>query len=183
MQGGDGLPGAVSEHQRGTRATRLSAGANDIRLLYSDGAMETQRACKDIGLVHEISRPGDAPNNGTIERASQETFARAAACLLQAGLPARLWVFAAPCYCALYGNDARATRSRWSVARGSELRANAYHSSARGMLPIKDKEGRDGDARASSAGGRVCRLPHAPWVKEVFGVFGVGLGGSRALTL
>ena len=86
------------------------------KLFYSDGAPELHAACRALGITHEVSTPGQSQNNGIIERTHQEAQAGVAACLLQAGLPAQFWTFAAPCYCHLVNTDSGQGTSRWKAA-------------------------------------------------------------------
>ena len=41
-----------------------------IKVFYTEGAPEFERACADLQICHETSRPGDSKNNGIIERLS-----------------------------------------------------------------------------------------------------------------
>ena len=71
-------------------------GVRAFKLLYIDGAAEFKSSRRAMHICHETSQPGISRNSGIIERASQDTQLGTAACLLQAGLPAQLWPFAAP---------------------------------------------------------------------------------------
>ena len=100
------------QHFRGTRR---------IKLLYSGGARELHAVCRQLGITHETSSPGQSQNNGIIERTNQEVEVGVAACLLQAGLPAQFWTFAAPCYCRLLNKAPWQGVSRWYKALGDEF--------------------------------------------------------------
>ncbi len=71
-------------------------------------------ACKKEHILWEHSQPGVPQTNALIERANQDILQGTRTLLLQAGLPACFWTFAAPCYCLLDNTaEKKETVSSW----------------------------------------------------------------------
>ncbi len=68
-------------------------------MLYTDKAPQFAEVCRLDRIVPETSQPGVPQTNGIIERTNQDIVVGSRALLAQAGMPACLWIFAAPCDC------------------------------------------------------------------------------------
>ena len=102
-------------------AVQQFKGTYTVKLFYSDGAHEFRAMCRQLGITHEVSSPGQSQNNGIIERTNQEVEIGTAASLMQAGLPRPFWTFAAPCYCHLLNINPWQGTSKWLKAFGEDF--------------------------------------------------------------
>eukprot|EP00972_Heterocapsa_arctica_P076322 11259980-Heterocapsa_arctica.AAC.1 len=56
-------PMASKNSQDTITALRYFRGGNEIQRIYSDSSGEIIRACEDLGILHEASRPGVPQSN------------------------------------------------------------------------------------------------------------------------
>ncbi len=68
-------------------------------MLYTDNTPQFAEVCRLDHILPETSQPGVPQTNTIIESANQDIVIGTLALLALAGMPACLWVFAAPCYC------------------------------------------------------------------------------------
>ena len=66
---------------------------------FSDNAPELKLACKNLGIVHELSLPRVPQNNAMVERTNLDVLKGTCTCLVCAGRPLCFWPFAAPHFC------------------------------------------------------------------------------------
>ena len=94
------------------RVFRHFFGNTKVEIFYSDNAPELVLACKNLGIVHELSLPGVPQNNSIVERTNLDILEGTRTCLVCAGFPQCFWPFAAPHFCFLdntscYGSDGK----------------------------------------------------------------------------
>ena len=82
-------------------AIRYFLGAYKAKIIYCDGSLELEAACKSLRILHDTSTPNRPETNGVAERAVRRVCEGTRAVLLQSGLPHRWWTEAAKCYCVL----------------------------------------------------------------------------------
>jgi len=106
-------------------------GGAKISNVYCDNYPSLIKAARQCGATCENSQPGVHHSNAIIERQNGELLDGIRVSLLQAGMPACFWPFAAPCYCHLeniaedetesrpgliaMAQNSRETRSPWVV--------------------------------------------------------------------
>jgi hypothetical protein len=78
-----------------------------IKQIWSDGSHELKYGIKHLGWNHPKSTPGISQTNSVAERQVRDVQAGTRALLVQAGLPACFWCFAAPHYC--FGTNTKGT--------------------------------------------------------------------------
>ena len=57
-----------------------------MEVFYSGNAPELKLACKNLGIVHELSLPGVPQNNAMVERTNLDILEGTRSCLVCAGL-------------------------------------------------------------------------------------------------
>ena len=72
-----------------------------VKLIYSDGYPSLPKASADLKLMWQASPPGIKQSNGQIERQNGIVEDGIRSSLMEAGLPATFWSYAAPCWCHL----------------------------------------------------------------------------------
>ena len=78
-------------------ALKMFAGLKlKIQTFYGDSEGGLQAACKKNGIPYRRAQPGNPKTNSLAERANGDILNGARSLLLQAGLPASFWPFAAP---------------------------------------------------------------------------------------
>ena len=85
----------------------------DIKCIWSDGSKELKYGIKHLGWNHKLTTPGISQTNCVAERQVRDVQAGTRALLVQAGLPACFWCFAAPHYC--FGTNTKATEEHPSA--------------------------------------------------------------------
>ncbi len=76
-------------------------GGDPRRRYYSDNWRALRNAAEMAGLQHESCLPGIHQTNGIAESNSRTILSGTRRLLMQAGLPACWWPYAAPCFCFL----------------------------------------------------------------------------------
>ncbi len=77
-------------------------GGDQVKLWYSDGALELHAACRAEGIRRDQADPNRHETHGVIERANRTVIEGARTCLYQSGLQCKYWKFALQCFCLLY---------------------------------------------------------------------------------
>ena len=86
--------------QQTTRALMNIVGTTDkIKYVYSDGAVELQRAAESIGADHDSSIPENKGKDAVIERANRHVLEGVRTLLNHSGLPTIFWPYAARYFC------------------------------------------------------------------------------------
>ena len=104
------------------RVLRNFFGNAKVEVFYSDNAPELKLACRNLGIVHELSLPGVPQNNAMVERTNLDILEGTRTCLVCAGFPQCFWPFAAPHFCFLdntscYGADGKILEGGSNYAR------------------------------------------------------------------
>jgi len=93
-----------------------------VRKLYSDNSGEIGAALKKLRIMPHNSLPGVPQNNAVAERLNRDTLEGARTALMQAGLPACFWSFAAPHYCMMENTHfTHEDHSPWYKTHGDEF--------------------------------------------------------------
>ena len=108
--------------QEAENVLRRLSGDRKVEVFYSDNAPELKLACKNLGIVHELSLPGVPQNNALVERANLDILQGTCTCLVCAGFPQCFWPFAAPHFYLLdntscYGADGKIIEGGSNYAR------------------------------------------------------------------
>ena len=90
-----------------------STAERQIRLVYSDNAVEIGFACRQLKWLHDTSTPGVPQTNSLIERTNQTLVNQTISALDTAGLPPCFWSFAAPCVSMHYNINCLVDVSPW----------------------------------------------------------------------
>ena len=78
---------------------REFCGNQQIKSADIDNHTSLIKACSDLKIVTDFSQPGMPQTNGLIESTNGDILAGTRALLVEAGLPACFWPWAATCYC------------------------------------------------------------------------------------
>ena len=92
-------------------------GDNTIAHFYSDDFKLIEAAAKELRIPWQPACPGVHQTNGLIESCNRDIEMGTKAALFQAGMPACMWVWAAPLYCIL--ENTFLEDARWDVPKPS----------------------------------------------------------------
>ncbi len=95
------IPTSKKDDEQTLRAIHQIYGNDPQRLYYSDNWKPLRNTAHLVGLQHEGCLPGVHETNCVAESDNRKILSGSRGLLMQVGLPACCWPYAAPCFCFL----------------------------------------------------------------------------------